>query len=101
MTDKFPESMTPASVSVPVRVSVGMVTVPVKVGLFKGALLAKSDTKLVTWDSVKVLAESAVLFTLPSPTIAAVIPETVPVKVGLLIGALLLIVVVKEVPDDP
>ena len=33
------------------------------------------------------LSMSAVLFTLPSPTIAAVIPDTVPVKVGLALGA--------------
>ena len=33
------------------------------------------------------LSISAVLFTLPSPTIAAVIPDTVPVKVGLALGA--------------
>ena len=59
-------------------------TVPVNVGLSRGAfkfrrVCVASETGLLTSD---------VLSTLPRPTIVLVIPATVPVKVGLLIGAL-------------
>ena len=48
----------------------------------KGCKFDSAVDKPVICDCVKVLFESAVLFTLPRPTIAAVIPETVPVNDG-------------------
>ena len=53
-------------------------TVPVKVGLASGALRSRAVCVAVEIG----LAESAVLLTLPRPTMLAVMPLTVPVKVG-------------------
>ncbi len=61
-------------------------TVPVKVGLAKGAFELRAYCVAL---EIGLLA-SAVLSTLPSPTIDVVMPLTVPVKVGLAKGALVL-----------
>ena len=56
---------------------------PVKVGEARGAF--KSNAFCVAVETG--LSKSVVLFTLPKPTIVAVMPETVPVKVGEASGA--------------
>ena len=58
-------------------------TVPVKVGFARGAF--KSNAACVAVEMG--LAASEVLFTLPKPTMVAVMPPTVPVKVGFARGA--------------
>ena len=59
------------------------VNVPVKAGEAKGAFRVNAVCVAVEIG----LSVSAVLFTLPSPTIVAVMPETVPVKTGEAKGA--------------
>jgi len=56
----------------------GIVTVPVKVGLARGALRSRA----VCWAVETGFAVSAVLSTFPRPTMVLVMPETVPVNVG-------------------
>lgn len=70
-----------------VALIVGAVAVPVKVGLARGAVRLAMRFSAV-WVAVEMgLLASEVLFTLPNPTIAAVMPLTVPVNVGLFSGA--------------
>ena len=64
-------------------VAVGAKGVPVKVG--EAIFAFKSNAVCCAVDTG--LLASEVLFTLPKPTMVAVIPETVPVKVGEASGA--------------
>ena len=67
----------------PTIVAVIPLTVPVNVGLAKGALKFNAVCVAVLIGS----ADGDVLATLPSPTIVAVMPLTVPVNVGFAKGA--------------
>ena len=66
---------------------------PVRTALARGAFKSNAACAAVEMG----LAASEVLFTLPKPTMVAVIPLTVPVKVGFAIGAFVAIVVVTLV----
>ena len=69
--------------------AVGALGVPVRKALARGAFKSNAACAAVEMG----LAASEVLFTLPKPTMVAVMPLTVPVKVGLAIGAFVAIVV--------
>ena len=67
----------------PTIVFVIPLTVPINVGLAKGAFKSKA-----VWVAVEIgFNKSVVLSTLLKPTIVLSIPATVPVNVGLAIGA--------------
>jgi len=70
-------------------VAVGALGVPVRRAFARGAFKSNAACAAVEMG----LAVSEVLFTLPKPTMVAVIPPTVPVKVGSAIGAFVAIVV--------
>ena len=70
-------------------VAVGALGVPVRRALARGAFKSNAACAAVEMG----FAASEVLFTLPKPTMVAVIPPTVPVKVGFAIGAFVAIVV--------
>ena len=81
----------------PVTDRFDVVVVPVSVGVSAMAFASEAVCSTIhkSDSSCCVAADSGfdasdVLSTLPSPTMALVIPDTVPVKVGLLVGALVL-----------